>query len=349
MGLGYGLYFLLKNWEIFLSEIIEHDDSGSGERSVQVGDLNSSISVKVYQDIYHQVTGRTEQIKKRYSENLLIEFAEIEQLHHKVMQLCDVHHVVARNEVISVFHEKERKEQFTSFERFRTYNSNTASPSVVVVLKYNFSIIPAGLQRPQEYVVNIRLTSRVAMTKQMEKEAPPFMRSQLIGLLTDNTAELSVDYTDYVIARGFFEAFDEWIKGCKSTPKKKWLMVLRRWSHFLPNVIKICVVLMLAEFALRAIPDFFGLSVGIDKGIRFLVIYSTAAYILILLSALAGELIEDAIDTYPVLSYLKLNRGDSNLIDEYTARKTKVIIKFIGGVVLTIVLGIVSAKLEKLI
>ena len=80
-----------------MSEIVEHRDQGSG-RILRVGDTNSSVSVKVYQDIYHQITGRTEQIRKRYSDNLLIEFPELEQLHIKVMQLCDVHNVVASND-----------------------------------------------------------------------------------------------------------------------------------------------------------------------------------------------------------------------------------------------------------
>lgn len=333
-----------------MSEIIEHNDSGNGEdRVVEVGQSNVPVPIKFYQDVYHQITGRTEQIRKRYSDNLLIEFSELEQLHHKILQLCDVHRVVANNEVISIFHEKDRKEQFTSFERFRTYNANAASPSVNVVLNYNFSIIPAGLSRPQEYVVTIRLTSRVAMVKQLEEEAPSFMRGRFIGYFAGNTAEVTVEYADYVIARGFLEAFDEWIKGCKATPKKKWLTFLRKWSHLIPNFMRIGAVVLLAFFALRAIPDFFTASIAADKGARFLVIYSAAMYIVLSLVRAAGEMIENAIDSNPVMSYLKLNRGDCKLIEELQGRKTMVIIQFLGGCVLAIVLGIVSSKLDKLI
>ncbi len=334
-----------------MGNVIEHDGSGNeGAQSVSVGDQGSAVSIKTYQDIYHQVTGRTEQIKQRYSDNILIEFAEIEQLHHKVIQLCDVHRVVAHNEVISVFHEKERKEQFTSFDRFRAYNTNASRPTINVVLKYNFSIIPAGLQRPQEYVINIRLTSRVAITKQLQEDAQTLMGGQMMinFFFINDTAEVTVDYADYVIARGFLEAFDEWIKGCKSTPKNKWLIALRRKSHFAPDIMRIGIAFLIGVFALRGVPDFFGASLAADKGARFLITYITAAYILIFLASVAGRMIEIAIDSYPVLSYLKLNRGDINLIDEFQERKKKVILKFIGGVVLAVVLGIVSIKLEKL-
>lgn len=331
-----------------MGQIIEHGDNGDN-RVVRVGDSDSSVSIKVYQDVYHQVTGRTEQIKQRYSDNLLIEFPELEQLHHKIMQLCDVHLVVARNEVISIFHEKERKEQFTSFERFRTYNANTTSPSVNVVLKYNFSIMPAGLQRPQEYAVTIRLTSRVAMLQQIEQEAPPFALGRLMSYMGDNTAEITVEYADYVIARGFLEAFDEWIRGCKTTPKKKWLSKLRRWSHLVPNFMRIVAVLLVVVFALRAIPSFFSTQSTVETWARFLVIYSGGTYILISLMSAAGELIEEAIDSYPALSYLKLNKGDIKLVDDFQSRKTRVVLKFVAGVLLSVILGVISSKLEKLV
>lgn len=192
---------------------------GMKKKFIRLGDSDPTYSLKMYREIYHQVTGRTEQVRKRYSDNLLIEFNDIEQLHFKVQQLCDVHNIVASNEVIAVLHAKDRKEQFTSFDLFRGYNANASSPTSNLVLRYNFSIVPAGRQKPAEYVLAIRLISRVAMIHQIEKEAPPFMSGQLVGLVALHTAEVTIDYADYVIARGFLEAFDEWIAGCKKTPR----------------------------------------------------------------------------------------------------------------------------------
>ncbi len=332
-----------------MGAIIEQPDNGDGRLEViKVGDSETQVSLKVYQDIYHQVTGRTEQIRKRYSDNLLVEFAEIEQLHFKIGQLCSVHKVVAGNEVISVFHDKERKEQFTSFERFRLYNSNAVSPTVSVVLKYNFSIVPAGLQKPQEYAVSIRITSRVAMLQQIEQEAPPFMRGRLAGLVATNTVEVTVDYADYVIARGFLEAVDEWIRGCKKTPAKPWLNICRGWSHTVPGLAKVAAASLLTWFAFQAIPSILSESPSFEVLARFLVVYGGGAFIIVTLAAAVGGLIEDAIDGYPILSYLKLNKGDCNLVDEFKQRKVLIIIKFLASAVFAVGLGILSTKLEKL-
>ena len=333
-----------------MGNLIEHSDNGDGNVEViKVGESGSHVSLKVYQDIYHQVTGRTEQIKKRYSDNLLIEFTEIEQLHFKVQQLCDVHKIVACNEVISVFHEKERKEQFTSFERFRAYNANAVSPTVSLVLKYNFSIVPAGLERPQEYAVSVRLTSRVAMLKQIEEEAPPFVRAHFSSFVALNTAEVTIDYADYVIARGFLEAFDEWLQGCKKASPIALLNPLRRLSGYIPGAGKLVAGALISWFAFQSVPTYFTASTQPDIWARFFVVYAGGALLLVPLMGAIGSLIEEAIDSYPVLSYLKLNKGDINLIDEFGRRKRFVILKLALSSVSTVALGIISAKLEKLL
>lgn len=331
-----------------MSEIIEHVDE-QNDRVVRVGERNSDVSLKVYQDIYHQVTGRTEQIRRRYSENLLLEFPELEQLNYKISQLCDIHKVVASNQVISIFHDKERKEQFTSFERLKAYNTNSTSPTVSIVCKYNFSIIPADMHRPQEYVVTIRLTSRVALAQQMQQDAPAFMHARIFSFLNESTAEITIDYVDYVVARGFSEAFDEWIRGCRCTPKKPWLNVLRKWSHLIPDVLRIFIILAIAGFALNAIPENFSESAGVENAARFGVIYVSGTIIMFGFMGIAGQIIENAIDSFPLLSYLKLNRGDSKLIEEFQGKRRGVIWQFLRGSALVVILGIISAKLERFI
>jgi hypothetical protein len=329
-----------------MTGIIEHGDAGNG-RVVRVGDTQHQVSLKAYQDIYHQVTGRTEQIRKRYSDNLLIDASELEQLHHKICQLCDIHHVVARNASISVFHDKERKEEFTSFERFRTYNANTASPTVNVVLKYNFSLIPAGLDRPQEYVVTVRLTSRIAALRQLEEEAPPFMRGRLFAFLGGPVAEITVEYADYVIARGFLEAFEEWVRGCKSSPRSQFLSKLRHYSHWVPPLIEIGVAALLVFFALRAVPSAFLPTSGSEATARFVVVFLGGAYLLLKFGRIAGEFIEATIDGFPEISYLRLNKGDERLIEQAERSKPFALARLAVGAIGSVALGMISSKLER--
>ncbi|KAB7702896.1 hypothetical protein [Plesiomonas shigelloides] len=331
-----------------MGELIEHDDSGSTSL-VSVGTSDAPVSLKVYQDIYHQVTGRTEQIRKRYKDNLRIDMSQLQQLHYKIMQLCDVHTIVAQNETVSVFHSKERKEQFTSFERFKAYNSSTSSPTVNLVLKYNFSIIPAGIRRPQEYVVTIKLSSRIAMLEEFAAEAPPFMRGRILGFVAGNVAEITVEYSDYVVARGFTEAFDEWVNGCDAEPDSRFLRFSQRWSHFIPKALQLIVGVCVGFYAINEVPNSVIEPIDMQILARFFIIFSVGFFVLTRLAMVAGRLIEEAIDSYSIISYLKLNNGDNKLIESFSKNRNKVCLKFILGSVVTIVLGIISSKLAIII
>lgn len=332
-----------------VSEIIEHSDDGNQITQIGDGQTSPAISVKVYQDIYHQITGRTEQIKKAYDASLLIEMSEIEQLHHKILQLCDIHRIVAKNESVSVFHEQERKEQFTSFERFRSYNANSASPTINVVLKYNFSIIVADRKNPQEYVITIRLASRVALIKKLKEDAPPFIPGHFIAAMAGDTAEISVEYADYVVARGFIEAFDEWVKGCNTENEPKTIKFLKKYSFIIPRALGPLVATSTLFFTLKYIEsnnitDFSTIYIA-----KFFITTLIGLYLLIAASAVAGKLLENSIDRYMATSYLNLNRGDSKLISEFIRGKKGRWIEFLFGSFLTVILGIASSKLATMI
>jgi len=332
-----------------MSDIIEHNSDGNVEKILSVGGEGGVVSFKLYQDIYHQITGKTEQINQKFSKNLLVEFSDVEQLHLKIMQVREVLTVLACNETITIFHDNERKESFTSFERFRQYNSSSTSPTTSLALQYNFSILPGGLTQAREYTIKIRLVSRVALAAQMESDVPPFMRGRILNFVSDNTAEITIDYSDYVVARGFLEAFGEWIKGCNSTHKPKFISVLQSRSHLLHTSIPIVLMIMLSYFALSSVSEFFGDGADPMKYARFMIVYGSSTYFAIVLGSMFGKFMERAIDSYPVLSYLKLNKGDEKLITKFNGGFGLVVFKCVLGAVLTVILGVISCKLDRLI
>lgn len=91
-----------------MSNIIEHGGNDPEVVRISAGE-GSEISLKAYQDIYHQITGKTEEIRKRYKDSIRIEYSDIEQLHTKINQLFDIYDVVAFNENITIYYEKEKK------------------------------------------------------------------------------------------------------------------------------------------------------------------------------------------------------------------------------------------------
>ena len=86
-----------------------------------------------------------------------------------------------------------------------------------------------------------------------------------------------------------------------------------------------------------------------EQWARLTMFYLGGGFILVSLVHIAASVIETSIDGYPELSYLRLNKGDVKLIDEFSARRKRVVLRFLGGCLLTVVLGIAATRLERLL
>jgi len=332
-----------------MSNIIEHNQEPEDVIVIGSGQNTTSLSLKTYQDIYHQITGNTEEIRKRYKEAICLDYSDVEQLHHKIEQLCDIHNIVAANCTATIFYEKDRKEQFTSFEKLRSFNANSPSPVDSLVLQYKFSIVPAKLKKPQEYTITIRISSRVTQIKQILEEAPTFMAPPLVAMVSSETTEIRIQYVDYVIARGFIEAFDEWIAGCTKTPENKAVKWLQKRSHIIPPIGKLVIALLYSFFIYQAIDRQLGNDNSMVAFSKFFIISGIAFYVATHVSNLALRAMEMAIDGYSSESWLKLNKGDEQTIREYKKNSSHNTLKLIVSSIFAVFLGIISSQISTII
>ena len=330
-----------------MGNLIEHDREEV--EIVKVGGDGHAVSLKTYQDIYNQITGKTEETKSRYKDAIKISHEDIRQLHVKIQQLLDVHDVVACNQTINIFYEKERKDVFTSFEKFEAFNSSSASPVVHVVLSYNVSIVPAKLQRPQEYSITIRLSSRIALLKEIREDAPAFMQGPLAAMMTSETAEIKVDYVDYVIARGFIEVFDEWISGCDKTDEINVVKFAQKYSHFVSPLGKILIIFLYGFYIYNAIDSSFLGREDLPALAKFFIISGVAFYIVHMMSGVLLRILERSVDSYSYISWIKLNRGDSQLIRIEEKKIRNNIWMFLGSAFLTVMLGVLGSQISGVI
>ncbi|WP_339927058.1 hypothetical protein [uncultured Cobetia sp.] len=235
-----------------------------------------------------------------------------------------------------------------SFDDFKRYNSSSSKPTVSVVIKYSFSILPPKGNSPQEYVVTIRFNSRVAMLNAIEKEAPAFMRGRIIRMVTYHTSEISVEYTDYVVAKSFLDTFNEWIEGCNTHPRNRCVEIAQSYSHFLPLVIKMIVVALFVTSGIKAIP-LLTAGASLEELAKSALILSTGFYVLVLLAGVVGKWTESSIDNIHQLSYLKINKGDAKLIENFSDRNRTSLYKFVIGAFFSFGLSVMASKLSMLI
>ncbi len=130
------------------------------------------VSIQVLQNIYHELTGKTEEVSKSYNAPFQVVHGDFEQLNHRVSQVCEQYNIRAANCSITIYYVNDTQETFSSFEKFRAFNAGSTSPVESVLINYNFLILLPKLNQPQSYTLSIRVASRIAVEKKMQTDIP---------------------------------------------------------------------------------------------------------------------------------------------------------------------------------
>lgn len=293
--------------------------------------------VEYFCSIYERVNAANDEIKKKYSNNLLVEFNDLQELHEKTCQTIRRLNPSSVGTKIYVSFNNGESEKFKTFEEFKNYKATSPNPTNNVYMVYNFSIIDAETGRFETYKVKIRIVSRIAMISEFEKEAPPFMSPTMLASIATPTVIIAVEYADYVRARNFISMIDEWVDGCDDERSSKTINRSKSFSHLIPKIGSNAIFILLAYFTIISIGD---TDFSSNHLAKLLIFYATAFTVLGVLSSQFLSKVEQAIDSYMVMSYINLTKGDYKLIKRFKGQNKKSIYVSIFGVLATIGIGV---------
>ncbi|WP_323641377.1 hypothetical protein [Pectobacterium carotovorum] len=180
--------------------------------------------------------------------------------------------------------------------------------------------------------------------KQMREDAPNFIRGRLLGFMYGSTADISVEYADYVIARGFIEAIQEWIDGCnKSKSKLKVLQYLQGISHLLPGTLSFINGVIITFYFFKNTKTSLSENPLPLDALQYGILFFSSFMLTSKIASFLGGALEDAIDRYSPLSYLYLNKGDERVINDYKYENSKGMLRISITILSTIILGVISS------
>lgn len=318
------------------------DPGASGDLAV-VGEgtpNETRVSIQTLQGIYHELTGKTEDVSKSYDQPFQTDLADFQQLNHRVVQCCEQYHVRAANCSVKVFYVNDTQETFSSFERFAGFNAGTTSAVESVLVTYNFLIVLPKVEKPQSYTVSVRLASRIAVEWQM-RENMPFHMPKILRTMGNRTAVVTVKYVDYSVARSLLNTVDQWFDGLsKASTSKAWRYIIKR-SHFLPIISRYTVGAAVAYLIFASSGHFLPVNASLHQLAVFVLWAFVGLFASYRLAHHLGSTAEDSLDRWSPLAYLSLTAGDRNLIREASgANRFNSIIalgKFVGALLVSLV------------
>lgn len=309
--------------------------------------------MQVYQAIYNDITGKTENITDEYSKNFRVSIEDLIQLKHKVSQFCEQYNVEGQNHNITIYHIKATKERFSSFERFSAYNSSNTSPIERIVIELNILIVLPKVRKPQPYKVRIALTSGLAMLAKHEKDFPKNVPvNMIIKAIQAESAEVEIEYIDYIVARSISDLIREWIESLPQTESSQKILKLQNNSHYVRSFIYVSFTLITILFSLKfANIVLSSTSLSEVRLSSFLILSMSFVFFAYRLGIFLGHRVERAIDSIKgnEFSVININNGDKTLIEKQRNKIKKSKVKVLKESLIAVVLGFLGSVLANII
>lgn len=322
-------------------DIIEPDVPNDGT-TVDIGN-GQLVSMKAVQQIYAEITGRTESLERSYKNNHLIGFEDLCQLDAKITQLHEQYNIISKNCSVTLFHLDDQKQTFSSFERFRLLDRTTLSPVENVRIEYNFLIILPQMRKPQSYEIEVNIHSRAAMVKRANSDTS--MRSTMFyEFFSPTTAHVEIEYVDYTVARNFQGAIDGWFKALPEL-ESGWLLIpLKKLTG---HYIFAFRVVLITAFLVSCYEYFADALAKLAPSQSALFTAATVTFggmlLISLVSGKLGSIAADAVKRVQCKSSVNLTRGDDIAFKHMSSLNRLSWLKVMGSVIAAIGVKVLSA------
>ena len=236
--------------------------SDNPERSARSDAAQSDVLVidrvpaSAIQALYHAATGKTENLHKRLIKNFIVRKPDLEQLYFKVLQQLDHYERVAGPTItVKVSFHNHEHQQFSSWERFRLFDSSKAEIVSDVVIKFECLIrLPEQLD-PQRYVLNVDIDSKLPVVVDADNEVNTQfgLFGMFFGLEKIPSLDISVDFIDYLCAKNLVQIVEDWFNTLEESPTPKWYAKLSNlpfnWRFMFNRVANIGAAAFIALYA----------------------------------------------------------------------------------------------------
>lgn len=321
--------------KISTSELIIRADGGE---KAHIRNLPASVM----QALYHELTGRTETLKKTFRDDHIITFQEIEQVCNKLNQFIEQYDVKGADFSFDVSFFGGTRQRLSSLERFMLFDVSAAEKISEIDIRFAFLLATPQVGVYQNYKVIINLRS-YALHKDFTNLR--FGHSRY----SDETGSITIEYIDYVVAKSLMSHLSDWIDGCDKFDVK------RRILNFLGGEYEEQSGYIFSAIAMTSVLSTiyaFQLFLGIDKldDIKYLLftIYYTASFsILVFVVAYSAFYIFMRKASFGgVFPYIIITRGDQRNYDTFIAKnreRDEKYYRIMYGVVIALIVNLTSS------
>lgn len=306
---------------------------------VRLGD--SELSFKEIQEIYNDLTGKTESLSDELPHAFTIDFSDLEQLNAAIEQSATSHGAILQNTSVTVFHTNKNKSENSSFERFKIYNRGNTSPIENIYLEYNFLIDNQTSGKATHHKIGLHVTSTLALSEDNNPLANTPIK--LRKMFVPSPIRWKISFVDYVVARSFSECIKEWADGLERKKESKTLAFCQDYSHWLRLFFAVTSSVTFLWWTSNSIEN---ISIGTLEALASkLALIAAATICIFVLGSAIGRMVEHGIDRLQYHSAILINKGDERCFTRRTRSNLRQKLKIAGGLLSVISLNLISSNI----
>lgn len=310
---------------------------------VKIGD--NQINFKTLQELYNDLTGKTETNSITLDYAVTVRHNDLEQVNNAIKQCAISHGAILNNCSVTVYHSNKSKEQFSSFERFKLYNKGNTSAIENIYLEYNYLIKNVSSGKAAAYKIALHTSSTAAIS---EGEKPlPVSSFRLRRFFAISPIRCKVHFVDYVVGRSFLQTVQEWADGLDRKQDNKLIKILQDYSHWAQPIFAFGSTALFLYFSGIA---FSHSNIDSPTKLGSLLLFVAAASLLIwLFGAFLGRTVEVGIDRLQNFSIIIINKGDERCHAKVSTNNRNATLRSVIGTAFVIGLNIFSNFLSQLL
>ncbi|WP_324131914.1 hypothetical protein [Bosea sp. (in: a-proteobacteria)] len=184
-----------------------------------------SLPKTALQAIYHAATGKTENLSKGLSGNVVIKHSDFDRLYRMLIDQTDIYEqVIAPVVTVVVKNANDKTVTYSSWERFLALQVNNHDITSDAVIKIEFVLKLPNTAVSQRCVINIDLDSSLPIIDRGSKNSSNddgFGFFILFAQREWKTVQISIDFVDFLVAKAFVNITEEWFSSLEKTPTSK--------------------------------------------------------------------------------------------------------------------------------
>lgn len=312
---------------------------GRGDGSGLVVSDGQEVSLQVFQQVYHSLTGRMEHLSRLLYDHHNINLGSLQNLHAVVEQTMEQFDVVASNCSVTVRYSNSRSERFSSFERFELQCTQKNVPCEDLTVEYEFAVRLPKSREATKYKLTIGMRSTLGVLERFAKTKATDAERSMFYNYDNATARIEIEYVDLALARNLEGQVEDWYRGL---PKRNLGIVAtasKKISSILSVLVRVFAILASAYAVGYLLSD---MATDLEKLFRIVVVAVATISAVGIISLRTAALVEKWLNRISPVSVVSLSSADTAALGNHD-RSTKVILfKSFATIVGTVCLGLIT-------